>query len=126
MEPDYDRINKIIAEKTKQCEADLRSEMSRLGMKHGSDPLTNVKTRISKQSGLTVRVRFRFKKSGVFVHIGVGKGTTKAQVGSTTRRAKEWFNPVIEKYADDIVTAIADEWSDLIFDVVCDKLKMKY
>jgi hypothetical protein len=123
---DYERVNKIIEEETKQCVADLKAEQRRLGMKHGPDPLTEIRTRISKNSGIAVRVRIGFKRSGVFVHIGVGRGTTRAQVGSTNRKAKEWFNPIVEKYADKIVERLADEWAEMIFDIVCDKLKMKY
>ncbi len=67
------------------------------------------------------RIRYRFKRSGVFVHKGVGRGTKASQVGTTSRKAKEWFNPIIQKMADELVDELADEWVDIIYD----KLKIR-
>ncbi len=92
-------------------------------MKHGlnrtePEPLTNINTRTSKNAGVINRIRFRFKKSGVFVHKGVGKGTPIEKVGSTNRKPKPWFNPVIEKYANEMMEEVADEYVDVAFNQI--------
>ncbi len=101
----------------------LQSSIKGLNMKHvdsksNYEPLTKITTRVSKQKGLANRIRIRFKKSGVFVHKGVGRGTTASQVGTTNRTAKEWFNPIVDKVADELVEEMADEMVDVIFNSI--------
>lgn len=120
---DFNKVNTIINAKTREAKDALVSEQSKLGMKHGKnktepEPLTNINTRTSKNAGVINRIRFKFKKSGVFVHKGVGKGTPIEKVGSTTRVAKPWFNPVIEKYANEMMEAVADEYVDVAFNQI--------
>jgi hypothetical protein len=45
----------------------------------------------------------------IYVHKGVGRGTTIDQVGSTNRVAKPWFNPVIERKIDELADIVAEE-----------------
>lgn len=123
---EFDKINNAIKSKTRDAKNALIAEQAKLGMKHGKnkaepEPLTNINNRFSQDAGIITRIRFKFKRSGVFVHKGVGRGTTIGQVGSTGRKAKPWFNPIIEKYADDLMENVADEWINVSFD----KLKIK-
>jgi hypothetical protein len=120
---DFEKVNTIINTKTRQAKQALIEEQSKLGMKHGlnrtePEPLTNINTRTSKNAGVINRIRFRFKKSGVFVHKGVGKGTPIEKVGSTNRKPKPWFNPVIEKYANEMMEEVADEYVDVAFNQI--------
>lgn len=92
--------------------------MKHVDSKSNYEPLTKITTRLSKQKGLANRIRVRFKKSGVFVHKGVGRGTTASQVGTTNRTAKEWFNPILEQVADELVEDMADEMVDVIFNSI--------
>lgn len=123
---DFEKINAGIRSKTKACNQKLQSTIRQLGMKHVSspennEPLTKISNGFSNQAGMINRIRFRFKKSGIFPHKGVGRGTKASQVGSTTRKAKEWFNPVIDAFADELVEELADQHVEIIFD----KLKIK-
>lgn len=112
---DTQKVNALVRTKTVAAVARLKDEQSRLGMKHGSDPLTKIAVRYREKEGMTNRISFKFKKSGIFVHKGVGRGTNAAEVGLTNRKAKEWFNPVIEAYADDLTEAVADEFVEATF-----------
>lgn len=120
---DYDKINEKVRAKAVNLRKRLQDSINRLNMKHvdsksNYEPLTKITTRISKQKGLANRIRIRFKKSGVFVHKGVGRGTTASQVGSTNRKAKEWFNPIIDQVADELVEELADEMVDVVFNSI--------
>lgn len=112
---DPQKINALVRSKTVAAVARLKAEQSRLGMKHGPDPLTKIAVRYREKEGLTNRISFKFKKSGIYVHKGVGRGTNAAEVGLTNRKPKEWFNPVIESYADELSEAVADEFVEATF-----------
>ncbi len=121
--PNLDITNARVRAKVDQAVARMKALQSSLGMQHGqnkddSSKLTQIRTRITERDGVAERVRFRFKRSGVFVHMGVGQGTPKSRVGSTKRRPKEWFNPVIQQLADEL----ADDVFDAYVDVKIDKL----
>lgn len=118
---DYQQINSDVATKTKTLVTRLRAEQDRLGMKHEPDSLKKITTKQSYKNGLVNRIRIRFKKSGVFVHKGVGRGTPASQVGNTNRKPKEWFNPLVEEFADQLAESMADQ----LLEVTFDKLKIK-
>lgn len=114
----FDKVNNTIREKSTNLKARLQASIASQGIKHrfsenNLDPLTKISIQLSKQFGVYNRIRVRFKKSGVFVHKGVGRGTTAAQAGSTNRKAKPWFNPVVEAFVDDLAEAVADEMVDI-------------
>lgn len=120
---DYDRVNDIVRNKTTDLKKRLIGSIRSFGMKHvdsrsNYEPLTKISTRISMQHGLANRIRIRFKKSGIFRHKGVGRGTTASQTGSTNRQAAEWFNPVVEEFADELMNEVADEMVNLAFNSI--------
>jgi hypothetical protein len=45
----------------------------------------------------------------VYVHKGVGRGTPIEKVGQTKRKAKEWYNPVIDRRIDELGDIVAEE-----------------
>jgi hypothetical protein len=118
---EFEDINNTIREETKACTQKLKDRIRELNIKHistpeNADPLTKISNTFSNQAGMINRIRFKFKKSGVFVHKGVGRGTKASQVGSTKRVAKEWFNPVVETFADELTEKIADAEVNVVFD----------
>jgi hypothetical protein len=118
---EFEDINNTIREETKACTQKLKDRIRELNIKHistpeNADPLTKITNTFSNQAGMINRIRFKFKKSGVFVHKGVGRGTKASQVGSTKRVAKEWFNPVVETFADELTEKIADAEVNVVFD----------
>lgn len=48
----------------------------------------------TQSNGDPERITFAFEYYGKFVDMGVGRGTTIAQVGSTKRIAKPWYSKV--------------------------------
>src|SRR5690606_25628217 len=71
--------------------------------------------RVGTRQGMASRVGFRFPRHMVFVHKGVGKGVPASLAGSsvTTRKAKEWFNPVIDQNIDRLADIAADGLADI-------------
>lgn len=119
---EYDELNERIRQKVAQSKVNLVARMKQLGMKHGAnkeDPerLTKIVTSAREREGLINRIRYRFKRSGVFVHKGVGKG----RPASNPKGAKEWFNPVIEEFADEL----AEDVLDGMLEVSYARLKIK-
>ena len=113
---DADKINIIIALKTQDLKARLQSSIRSYNMQHvntseNPTPLTNISTRISQQFGVSNRIRIKFKRSGVFVHKGVGRN--KKDGSKSNRQAKEWFNPVVEQFADELASEVADEYIEI-------------
>lgn len=106
---EYDDLNERIRQKVAGSKARLLAKMQQLGMKHGvnkdeAERLTKLITTTRETEGLITRIRYRFKRSGVFVHKGVGKG----RPASAPVNAKEWFNPVIEEFADELAEEVLD------------------
>jgi hypothetical protein len=120
----FANINKSIANRritrwataTKQA---LQQEIVLKGIKHrASSPSPTAainsiqqKTR-SDRFGLINRVGYVIPRHMVYVHKGVGRGTTIDQVGQTTRRPKEWFNPVVARRINELADIVAEELGD--------------
>jgi hypothetical protein len=104
----------------KQNESELKSEASRLGIIHRSDSTSNgssvaaIKAQVTNRMGIPTKVSFKFARHLVFVHKGVGKGTPIAKAGSTSRRAKEWFEPPIDRNIDKLGDIVADNLGESI------------
>jgi hypothetical protein len=111
-----DKINNTAAEKTRAFVEKLKANQDALGMKHGPDSLKKIRSSQSSKFGLVHRIRIKFKRSGVFRHKGVGKGTKASQVGTTNRQPADWFNSEAEAFADDLASEMADQLIDITFD----------
>jgi len=119
----YDSINDIITNKTANLKARLKQSIAANNIRHtdtlwDAEPLSNISTRLSRQFGMVNRIRIKFKRSGVFVSKGVGRGTKAGQVGTTNRQAKDWFNPVVEEFTDELANEVADELADITFNSI--------
>lgn len=137
------RINDIIIPISKNVVLALQAEQNNLGIKHYTSPSgKNVRLKFSKKNDIVNRIQFKFKKSMVYVEKGAGRGyagykgsswyskkgekhATNPQslnkMGTSKRIAKPWFNPVIEKFTDELVSKTAQEFVDISFK----KLKIK-
>jgi hypothetical protein len=141
---DAQKVNMIIEEEAKKCVAALRAEQSRQGIKSYSGELRNIRHSLLKKdvTGIYTRVRFTFPRYGVFVHKGAARGhggqegsrwinikgitihTNPASFGKMntgSRKAKEWFNPVIENFTD----AINERLTKYFVSVAYERLKIK-
>lgn len=110
-----DQLNQYVETRTAKVLQELKTAQATLGMKHGPDSLAKIRRAFRKREGMINRIQFRFKRSGVYVHKGVGRGTKISEVGSTKRTPKEWFNPVIEQYAQDLADAASREYVQAAF-----------
>ena len=71
--------------------------------------------RAYSKSGLPSKVGVKFPRHMVFVHKGVGKGVKAGDSrAGTSRRPKEWFNPVVESRVESLADGLADRAADLM------------
>ena len=141
---DATEINTIIEDETKKCIESLKADQSRLDIKRVSGELSNIKYKLLRKdtTGVFTRIRFIFPRYGVFIEKGAGRGhgggkgsqwknkrditiyTNPASFGKMNtggRRAKEWFNPVIENFVDSLV----DRLQGYFISVSYQRLKIK-
>ena len=99
---------------------DLKKEFARLNIEHvarspsprpSRDVLAN---QFQQRGGMINKVGFKFPRHMVFVHKGLGKGVGKNFSGITTRRPKEWFNPVMEKDVNKLADIVANAAGDIV------------
>lgn len=132
-------VNKIIEEETIRCVAALKAEQSRLGINSVSGELSKIKYKLLRKdtSGVYTRIRFIFPRYGVFIHKGASRGhagskgsqwknrkditirTDERSFGKMnrgSRRAKEWFNDVIENFGDILTTRLEDYFIEIAYD----------
>jgi hypothetical protein len=104
----------------KDNESALKSEAQKLGIIHRSNSTSTtssvaaIKASVTNRMGIPTKVSFKFARHLVFVHKGVGKGTPIAKAGTGARRAKEWFEPPIEKNIDKLADIVADNLGESI------------
>jgi hypothetical protein len=114
MNIDTQQLNKDVNRWAKSNEADLKSEARSLGIEHranspsSSSSVEALKSKVSNRFGIVSKIGIKFPQHMVYVHKGVGKGTPIARQGMTNRKAKEWFNPVIDKNIEQLADIIAD------------------
>lgn len=112
---DQIQTNDNIKQWAKKTASDLNSLENILQIKHS--PGSNWQSLSygnKSQTGIINRVSFKMQRHAIFVHKGVGRGTPISMVGQTKRKAKPWFNPVIDKNIDSLADIVADSAADLI------------
>jgi hypothetical protein len=111
----WDQANRKITQWATKTKAALISEMTALNIQHRSNSPSprpakqSVRQSTRKRGGLINRVGYNIPRHLVYVHKGVGRGTPIEKVGQTNRKAKEWFNPVIDKNIDELADVVAEE-----------------
>lgn len=137
-------VNQILEEETHRCVEALKAEQSRLGIKSISGELRNIKYKLLKKGadGIYGKIRFIFPRYGVFVHKGAGRGqggavgshwldkkgitiytnpASRNKMNTGKRRAKEWFNPVVELFVDRLTERLKDYFISISYQ----RLKIK-
>jgi hypothetical protein len=105
--------NAEVEQWAKDNQSGLVRETDALGIKrhaYSKSPkaLRNSITRtIRKRDGMITRIGYRFNKSGVWSHKGVGRGTPIDRVGQTAREPKRWFDNVLERNLPDLQEIVA-------------------
>jgi hypothetical protein len=139
---DLEKVNIIIQDATTALIPALVAEQAKYGIKHGSDGMDKIKRSFRKRDGMINKVTIKIKKSGIYREKGAGKGyggkkgskwidskgqqkstnpNSLGKAGTGTRQAAPWFNPVVEKYADQLANKLADEFVEIAFN----NLKLK-
>lgn len=111
--PDVTKLNDAIKDWTKKARKDLKAEEKKLKIKHSAGSNWQ-RTGYRHRSGVISRISFKMPRHAIFVHKGVGRGTPISKVGQTNRRAKPWFNPVMDESIPDLADAVAEEQADLM------------
>lgn len=112
---DYSKTNGKIVGWSKEVLGKLKGRINELGIRHAANSNSpkaaenSLAIRTPKRYGLINRVSYCMPRHMIFVHKGVGRGTTIGQAGTTNRKAKPWFNPVIEENIDDLADIVAEE-----------------
>ena len=129
-------INSTVAALTTKTVAALQAEQERVGIKSRTGRLKKITIKYADDDGLISRISFKFQKYGVYQEKGAGRGqgglkgsqwlNKEGQVIKTNprsfgrmntgnRHAKEWFNPVIENYVDQLAEHVANDFVNLSF-----------
>lgn len=102
---DVDKFNAAIQAWGAKVRAALPPSISGLGIK-GNKLSSSIKDRYFYDYGEIYRIGISFRREGIFVHKGVGRGY-KMQGGTVVKTSKSpgfnrfpkpWFNPVIESH----------------------------
>jgi hypothetical protein len=115
MAPDFDIANAKIKLWGDQTLGKLKSEIGNLKIEHRANSTSpkaaanSTVVRTPKSGGLVSRVSYIFPRHMIYVHKGVGRGTKISEVGNTRRKAKPWFNPVIDQNIEELADIVASE-----------------
>jgi hypothetical protein len=129
-------INQKVAQLTAKTVSALQAEQDRLGIKNYSGRGRKINIRLSDKNGLVNKISFKFPRYMAYVEKGARRGyggskgsEWKNKSGETIRtnpaslgkmntgdsEAKEWFNPVIENFTEQLVKEVAHEFVQLSF-----------
>lgn len=93
----------------------LKARIGSLGIKYSADSsMRKISVGYKKSSTEIKRIVFKMPRHAIFVHRGVGRGTSISQVGSTNRVAKEWFTPVIDQNIESLADEVAANTADIL------------
>ncbi len=112
---DYNPANQKIDQWATSVLGELKQEIDIQGIRHekrSSSPKAakaSLTKTTKKTSGMIERISYRIPRHMIFVHKGVGRGTPIEKAGTTKRKAKPWFNPVIERNIDQLADIVAEE-----------------
>jgi hypothetical protein len=117
---DIDELNNNIAGWNNDTTSDVRNEIDSLGIKHypysrNTKSLKQAfRSSLRKRFDLTDRINYSIPQSGIFVHKGVSRGHGK----DNPRKAKEFFNPVIDRNLDKLANIVADGQGTLVINAL--------
>jgi len=111
-------VNTPINNWGKQRFQELKQEIVKLGIRHtaaSASPkaaINSLQYKTRKQNSIINRLGYVIPRHMIYVHKGVGRGTTIAQAGKTNRKIKPWFNPVIDRHMDELGDLVAEKLGD--------------
>lgn len=117
---DVDKYNQDVSTWTKETKDAALTELDKLGVVHSPKSKSPVplrkalKTAMRKQAGVTNRISFKIPRHAVFLHKGVGRGTSISQAGTTNRKKKPFLNPPIEQNIGKLTEIVADHQGTMI------------
>jgi hypothetical protein len=100
----------------------LKQEIYKQGIRHANyspspkSALNSLQYKTRKRLGVINRLGYIMPRHMIYVHKGVGSGTPIGAVGSTNRKAKPWFNPVIARRIDELADTVALKMGDAIIE----------
>lgn len=114
-------MNQDIAQWAVGTVNELKNQFTILDIKHVKrSPSTTpskdaIQNKFGRRQGQISKISFKFPRHMVFVHKGVGRGVPISLAGSsgTTRKPKEWFDPVIDKNVDVLADKVAEHAADI-------------
>ena len=113
---DIDQLNNSIEQWDEDNKRDVLSEMDSLGIKHykyspNKTPLRKAfKSTLRKRFDLVDRITYKMPRSAIFLHKGVSRGHGK----DNPRKAKEWYQPVVDNNIDKLADVVADGQGTLV------------
>ena len=113
---DIDQLNENIQQWSDDNKKDLISELNALEVKrypYSQNPVPlkkALKRSLRKKFGLTDRISYSMPRSAIFLHKGVSRSHGK----SNPRKAKEWYEPVVNRNIDSLSDIVADGQGSLV------------
>lgn len=120
-------INTLIDAETRRCVAALNAEMQRVGINTSGG---NVRYKLGYKDGMVWYIRFSFPRYLIYVSKGASRGhggrkgsqwqspkgitiSTNPKSFNKLKEPKNWFNPVIDNYAERLGQLLADHFINL-------------
>ena len=94
--------------------SDIKAEISALDIKHYPNSTNkvqlanNITVNIRQRKGQADKISYKFPRSAVFVHKGVGNGSPISKAGQTKRKAKRWFNNPTDRNMPELQSIVAE------------------
>jgi len=111
----YDDVNEKIKLWGGNTKTLLQQRIGALGIRHTAKSQSpraaanSLRDTYRKRQGLINRIGYTMPRHMIYVHKGVGRGTPIERVGESGRKAKEWYNPVVEKEVEGLADIMAQE-----------------
>ena len=82
----------------------------------------SINHKIKTNHGFPEKITFSMARQGIFQQLGVGKGTTIDQVGSTNRKIKPWISTAL---TDDSANQLANIIANVLGDEALDSINIQ-
>lgn len=117
---DTDSFNDKVTHWATESHTQLKDRLTALGVKRYSysqnpRPLKQaLRKKLRKKYDLINRISYKMPRSAVFL----AKGVSKGHPISNPRKAKDWFNTVIDSRINELVEIVADETGNMIINAI--------
>lgn len=117
---DYRKVNQAIRKWGNKTHKQLLREIIRLNIKNRKNSrspksaINSISLRFRTRGGVINRIGWVMPRHMIYVHKGVGKDTPIEKAGTTNRKAKEWYNPVVDQNMEELADVVAAELGQAI------------